>query len=133
VTHPFLRGVEPGEPFDPWAYSVELGKALYRKEQERLASLDASARRASKILGNNYGIGDTLKPGIRKPGTRKPNGMTAKILNLLLEKGPMTASQIRLAIGYYQVIPLLHGLKQRGKVVAEGLRSSRSILWKALT
>lgn len=136
MIHPFLRGVEPGEPFDPLAYAVELGKALYRKEQEQQAALRASAVRASKLLGDNYGLGHTriLRPiFIPGPRSRKRNGMTDAILTLLREKGPMTAGQVRLELGYYQVIPLLHGLKRQRRVVAEGLRSSRSILWKVLT
>ena len=136
MIHPFLRGVDPNEPFDPMAYAVELGKALLRKEQARQASLSASTLRASKILGNGYGLSDSklLQPVHRPSSVRhKSYGMTDKILKLLATNGPMTVGQLRIALGYYQVAPLLHGLKKQGKVVAEGLRSSRSMLWKVRT
>ena len=134
--HPFLRGVDPSEPFDIAAYSFEIGKANCRFQEDRRTEAEAVARYAEAVLTAFYS-GKPIPPrpeglpAIHALGNKPfEEGATEYVFQVLDKHGPMTASQLLQHLGYCDVLPLLHQLHRHKRILREGRKGSREVIWK---
>ena len=136
--HPFLRGVDPSEPFDLMAYCLEVGKAYYRRQHELDAVRSASARHAEATLSAYYSGNPLPEPPAPLEPVQKPKrkigrrGLSAKVSDLLRTNGPMTSKQISEALGVPRMTSMLYQMVRYRHIVREGDKGSHTATWRVL-